>query len=275
LKNIIKLMIAFLMFFSCEEQKENNTEQESDTDSQTETTETDAGNEGQTRIIEAVTENAYPPFNLTDPDTGEGIGFEYDITNEIANRLGFEVHWNASAWDTLIESVMTGAYEIGMSGISYTEERAKTVDYSSDSYVDMITTLLTRIDEDRFTDIDSLIANEELFIGTQVGTIQYDIAETYLKDQMATRAKTFDTIPLAVQALISGDVDAVLTEETAGIGYIGAGKDKLKTISDPLDKGGIYYIFTQGSDLKALFDAKLQELKDDGTLEKLTKKWFI
>jgi len=264
LKKMINLLVAFLMFFSCEEQKENNT------DSQTEVTE-----ETQVRIIEAVTENTYPPFNFTNTETGEGIGFEYDITNEIANRLGFEVHWNVSAWDMLIESVKVGTYEIGMSGISYTEEREQIIDYSDQSYAQEITSLLVKKDEDRFTDMDSFVANEELFIGSQIGIIQYDIAKDSLGNQADTRIKTFDTIPLAVQALISGDVDAVLLGITAGIGYIGAGKDKLKIVGEPLHKGGSYYIFTQGSDLKPLFDKKLQELKNDGTLEKLTKKWFV
>ena len=57
------------------------------------------------RVVQAVTENAYTPLNFADPESGEGIGWEYDAFNEIAKRLNMTVEWNLASWDTMIQAV--------------------------------------------------------------------------------------------------------------------------------------------------------------------------
>ena len=79
------------------------------------------------RTVVAVTENAYVPLNFADPATGEGIGWEYDAFNEIAARLNLTVEWNLSSWDTMIQAVREGQFEVGMDGITITEERREQV----------------------------------------------------------------------------------------------------------------------------------------------------
>ena len=78
----------------------------------------------------AVTENAYTPLNFADPKTGEGIGWEYDAFNEIAKRLNLKVEWKLSSWDTMIEAVREGQFDVGMDGITITDERKQQVDFS-------------------------------------------------------------------------------------------------------------------------------------------------
>src|SRR5687768_3368563 len=70
------------------------------------------------REIVAVTENAYVPLNFADPATGQGIGFEYDLFNEIAKRLNATVKWELSSWDVMIQSVRDGQFDVGMDGIT-------------------------------------------------------------------------------------------------------------------------------------------------------------
>src|SRR3569833_314710 len=79
------------------------------------------------KVIHAVTENAYPPFNFADPKTGQGIGWEYDAINEIGKRLNAKVNWNTMSWDTMIQALHDGQYDIGMDGISITDDRKKQV----------------------------------------------------------------------------------------------------------------------------------------------------
>ena len=75
------------------------------------------------RTIVAVTENAYTPLNFADPKTGQGIGWEYDAVNEIARRLNAKVEWKLSSWDTMIQAVREGQFDIGMDGITINDER--------------------------------------------------------------------------------------------------------------------------------------------------------
>ncbi|HMN87623.1 MAG TPA: transporter substrate-binding domain-containing protein, partial [Bauldia sp.] len=82
------------------------------------------------RTVRAVTENAYTPLNFADPKSGEGIGWEYDAFNEIAKRLNLKVEWNLSSWDTMIQAVREGQFDVGMDGITINDERKQQVDFS-------------------------------------------------------------------------------------------------------------------------------------------------
>jgi polar amino acid transport system substrate-binding protein len=77
-----------------------------------------------------------------------------------------------------------------------------------------------------------------------------------------------------VQALQSGDVDTVLMDQTSANGYIGANPGAFKVVGKPLGTEDFGFIFTPGSDLVAPVNAALAEIKADGTMEALQKKWF-
>ena len=115
------------------------------------------------RTIQAVTENAYTPLNFADPKTGQGIGWEYDAVNEIGKRLDAKVNWNTMAWDPMIQAVHDGQYDIGMDGISITDDRKKQVDFS-DPYMDNKEYMLVRADEKRITQPGDLVTDTDLLV---------------------------------------------------------------------------------------------------------------
>ncbi|MCB0241065.1 MAG: transporter substrate-binding domain-containing protein, partial [Anaerolineae bacterium] len=118
------------------------------------------------REIVAVTENAYTPLNFVDPKTGEAVGWEYDAVNEICQRINCTVNWNVTAWDTMISAVREGQFDIGMDGITITDERNEQVDFS-DPYLRSEQFMLVRADEDRFDTAEAFAADPELLIGSQ------------------------------------------------------------------------------------------------------------
>jgi polar amino acid transport system substrate-binding protein len=228
------------------------------------------------RTVKAVTENAYTPLNFADPKTGEGIGWEYDAFNEIAKRLNAKVEWNLASWDTMIQAVREGQFDIGMDGITINDERKQQVDFS-DPYMVSEQLMLVRADESRFTDAKSFAANAELLVGAQAGTTNfytavYDVLDG---DEANPRIKLFDTFGASVQALKTGDVDLVLMDQTAAAGYMGASPDSFKLVGGPIKSEEFGFILTPGSDLAAPINAALQSMKDDGTIEKLNQKWFF
>jgi polar amino acid transport system substrate-binding protein len=228
------------------------------------------------RKVVVVTENAYPPLQFIDPKTGEQIGWEYDAVNEIAKRLNFAVEYQNTSWDAMIQAVSDGQYDIGMTGITINDERKKKVDFS-DPYMRSEQFMLVRGDEDRFTDAKSFAADENLLIGAQPGTTPfytavYDVLDG---DEQNPRIKLFETFGATVQALKTGDVDMVLTDGTAGKGYVAASDGGLKLIGDPLGSEDFGFIFPKGSDLVAPVNAAIAALKADGTIDALNKKWFL
>jgi polar amino acid transport system substrate-binding protein len=227
------------------------------------------------RTVKAVTENAYVPLNFADPKTGEGIGWEYDAFNEIAGRLNLKVEWNLASWDTMIQAVREGQFDVGLDGITITDERKTQVDFSA-PYMVSEQYMLVRADEDRFADAKSFAANEELLVGAQAGTTNFYTAVYNVLDgnEQNPRIRLFDTFGASVQALKAGDVDLVLMDKTSAAGYIGASPGAFKIVGEPLGREEFGFIFTPGSDLVEPVNAAIRSMQEDGTIEKLNRKWF-
>jgi polar amino acid transport system substrate-binding protein len=227
------------------------------------------------QVIHAVTENAYTPLNFADPKTGEGIGWEYDAINEIGKRLNAKIEWNLSSWDVMIQAIHDGQYDIGMDGISITDERKQQVDFS-DPYMVSQQFMLVRAGEDRIKATDDFGANTDLLIGAQAGTsgfyaAVYDVLDG---DETNPRVKLFDTFGASVQALKSGDVDMVLMDQASVDGYIAADPGVFKTVGEPIGSDEFGFILTKGSPLLGPINAAIAALKADGSFDALNRKWF-
>ena len=228
------------------------------------------------RTIVAVTENAYTPLNFVDPKTGTAMGWEYDCVNEIGRRLNAKVEWKVTAWDTMIQAVRDGQFDVGMDGITINDDRKKQVDFS-DPYMVSQQFMLVRADETRFADEKAFAADKKLLIGAQAGTTNFYAAVYNVLDgdEKNPRIKLFETFGATVQALIAGDVDMVLMDAASTKGYMGANPDKLKVVGGPLGTEEFGFIFKPGSDLVAPFNAAIASMKADGTLDQLSTKWFF
>jgi polar amino acid transport system substrate-binding protein len=228
------------------------------------------------RTVVAVTGNDYTPLNFVDPLSGEAVGWEYDAVNEICRRLNCEVDWQVTTWDTMIAAVHDGQFDVGMDGITITDERRQEVDFSM-PYMVSQQFMLVRADEDRFSTPDEFAADPDLLIGSQTGTTNFYVAvyEVLDGDEANPRIILLENFGAAVQALLAGDVDMVLMDAASSRGYIGANPDQLKIVGDPLGTEEFGFIFTPGSDLVAPFDAVIETMQQDGFLDHLNTRWFF
>lgn len=228
------------------------------------------------RVIHAVTENAYYPLNFADPATGEGIGLEYDVINEIARRLNATVEWDLTAWDVMIEAVRAGQFDVGADGITITAERAQQIDFTA-PFITVEQYFLVRADEDRITGAQSFAEDTSLLFGAQAGTSSfytavYDVLDG---DEANPRIVVFDSFGAAVQAVKAGDVDAVIADQAASAGYIGADPGAFKQAGEAIKSDPFGFILTPGSDLVEPFNAALAQLEAEGWLEERINYWFF
>ena len=228
------------------------------------------------KSIVVVTENAYPPLQFIDPKSGNQIGWEYDAVADIAKRLNMKVEYQNTSWDAMIQAVSDGQYSMGMTGITIKDERKEKVDFS-DAYMRSEMFMLVRGDESRFTDGKSFGAFEKGLVGAQAGTTPFYVAVYNMLDgnEANPRIKLFETFGATVQALKTGDVDVVLTDGTAGKGYVDASKGGLKLVGEAMGTEDFGFIFPKDSDLVAPINAAIAAMKADGTIEALNKKWFL
>ena len=287
MKNHWKLLISLLLLLAlaaCGGQATEEPAPEATTAAPEPTTETTAETETETETeadpfdlggmeVRIAVENAYPPFNFYD-ESGNPVGYDYDIFNEVCVRLNCTPTFVETSWDAMV-AVMGGAgsfdtFDIGADGITITEERAQYVDFSI-PYIESAQVILARIDEDHFSNPDELAANAELLVGSQPGTTNYDTAVELVGEE---RIVAYDQFGLAVAALIQGDVDAVLMDNVSGQGYVGENADTLTTLGEPFAGEELGFIFGKGSELTAAVNFALEGMMADGTLDTLYAKWF-
>jgi polar amino acid transport system substrate-binding protein len=222
------------------------------------------------RSVTIAVENAYLPFNYIDPDTGEATGWDYEVWNEICNLLNCIPLYTEAAWEGMIQAVADGQFDAAADGITITEDRAEIVDFS-DGYISVEQRLLVRADEDRIESIEDIVNDPELILGTQTGTTNYETALEYLPED---RIQAFEQFPFAVQALIVGDIDAVIIDETSGLGYQGENADLLKLVGPSMSSDQLGFIFPKGSDLVEPVNLALQTLRENGFMEQVNLKYF-
>ena len=213
-------------------------------------------------------ENAYLPFNYL--VNGEPGGWDYDVFNEICTRLHCTPVFEEAAWEGMIQAVADGQFDMAGDGITITEERDQIIDYSI-GYVNISQQLLVVPGEDRFTSIEEFAANDELLLGTQVNTTNYETAIEYLPED---RVQAFEQYPFAVQALIAGDVDAVIIDTVVGVGYMGENADQVELIGPSITSEQLGFAFPEGSDLVASVNAALESMIADGTLNEFNTQYF-
>ncbi|MBX3057851.1 MAG: transporter substrate-binding domain-containing protein [Anaerolineae bacterium] len=222
------------------------------------------------REVTVAVENAYLPFNYIDPTTGQPDGWDYVVWDEICRLLNCTPIYVEAGWEGMIQAVADGQYDAAADGITITEDRAQIVDFS-DGYVSIEQRLLVRLDETRITSIEDIVNDTSLILGTQTGTTNYETALQYLP---ADRIQAFEQFPFAVQALIAGDIDAVIIDEISGLGYQGENADSLKLVGDSLSSDQLGFIYPKGSELVGPVNQALRAMIDSGFLAELNERFF-
>jgi polar amino acid transport system substrate-binding protein len=170
----------------------------------------------------------------------------------------------------MIQSVADGLYDMAGDGITINDERDQIVDFSM-GYINTQQRLLVRKDEDRFTSIEEFVTDPGMLMGTQSATTNMETALKYLPEE---RVNGFEQFPFAVQALIGGDIDAVIIDEVSGLGYLGANADKLELIGPSISSDMLGFVFPTGSELVEPFNKAIQSMIDDGFMDKVNIKYF-
>lgn len=221
------------------------------------------------RTVTVGVENQYLPFNFVLAGETEGQGWDYDAWNEICRLLNCVAEFVEAAWPAVIDQVAQGEIDTAADGISITDERKEIVDYS-DSYMVVQQKFVVQVGDDRYSSTQDVIDSDAI-VGTQVGTTNYELAESLIG---ADRIQAFDQFALAIQALIAGDVDVVIIDDAAGLGYIGENKESITTIDEGLQSDPLGFIYELGSDLVDPVNEAITEMKSNGFFDEIGATWF-
>jgi polar amino acid transport system substrate-binding protein len=210
----------------------------------------------------------WPPFEQVNEQTKELDGFGPELMRAIAAKAGLDIELVNVGFDSLLAGVSQCQYDMAVSSITITEERKKTILFS-DPYYAAGQIVTVRKDDDRIKSKDDLPGKT---VGGQIGTVGIDEANIIIgKD----RVKTFDDVGLAFQALINGQIDAVIADNPVAQLYVNKNKDRLQT-AGPIFTNEYYgiAICQKNAYLVPRVNAALKALKEEGFLDKLSKKWI-
>jgi polar amino acid transport system substrate-binding protein len=221
------------------------------------------------KTITVAVENAYPPFNMIDEASGQGVGWDYDTVTEICKRVNCVPEFKQAAWDGLFPAMQAGEYDMAADGVTYTEERDQIVDFST-PYVVVGQVLLTRADETR--NLEAFKSDAKALVGTQIGTTNEIVAKETFPDK---EIQSFEDFGAAVLALLSNDIDGVVVDNVTASGYMGENEGKLKIADQITSDEKLAFVFPPDSDLVDPINAALKSMMDDGTLAELNAKWGL
>ena len=214
-------------------------------------------------------ENAYLPFNYIDAADGEAKGWDYDVFNHMAELMNFVPVYVPAAWDGMIQAVSDGQFMIAGDGITITAERDEIIDFSY-GYINLAQRLHVAVGYDDTTSIEDLKSGDYT-VATQIGTTNYESAVSELGED---KVKAYDDFNFAIQAVISGDADASIIDETAGLGYMGANKDQVKLVGGDLTSEQLGFAFPNGSPLVDVVNQGLEAMEASGKLAEINAKFF-
>ncbi len=221
------------------------------------------------KTVTIAVENQYPPFNYINKDTNKAEGWDYDAWRAICKKINCKAEFEETGFEGMIQAVSDSQFDAAADGITITPERKEVVDFS-DGYIKVEQRLMVKKGQDKFATLAEFKSGD-FEVGTQTGTTNFDTAT---KEYGDSRVQAFETFPFAVQALLNGDIDAVIIDDTAGQGYVGADRDQLDLIAGSISSDELGFIFPKGSDLVGPVNFALKELTADGTLKQINDQYF-
>ncbi len=206
----------------------------------------------------------YPPFNFYN-DQNELVGFDIDVCNEVASRLGVNFRPVPNEWSGIIEGLRSGVYDGILGSMAITDEREEVVDFSIPYYYSGAQILVQT---------DSVIQSVDELEGKAVGLVT---GTTFENDASSLNAdiKLYKDDNQTLMELNNGNLDAVITDRVVGVNAINSGNFNLKLLGNPMRTEDIAVAFRDEDDaLREAVNEALQEMHGDGTLTELSNKWL-
>ncbi|MCZ6168282.1 transporter substrate-binding domain-containing protein [Campylobacter ureolyticus] len=220
------------------------------------------------KVLIVGTNSNYKPFSYIGMSF-EPIGFEIDLINAIAQKVGFEYEIKDMNFDKIISSIQDESIDIGLSSISITNERKALVDFSH-PYFQTKTVYLKKANNDEIKDKESLNGK---IVSAQKETVFEKIASSIEGAQI----EPFNTPDVGIMNLKQNKVDAIILDLIVANDYLSKNKDLVKFFEEGDGTEGFGIAFTKGKNeaLITRINEALEELKSDGTYDNLLTKYHL
>ena len=209
----------------------------------------------------------FPPYEYY--EGSEIVGIDAEIGAAIAEKLGKTLKIEDVEFDSVLAGVQAGKYDVGLAGITVTEDRLQSMDFS-DSYATGIQSIIVK-EGSPITSADDLFADDATYVvGVQLSTT----GDIYATDDFGSdRVQQFQTGADAVAALNTDRVDCVIIDNEPAKSFVAA-NEGLMILDTSYAEEEYAICMAKGSELLADINAAIAELKADGTIDSILEKYI-
>lgn len=217
------------------------------------------------------TNAAFPPYEYV--EGGEVVGIDAEIAQAIADKLGLELEIQDVDFDSIIAGVASGKYDMGMAGMTVTEERKQSVNFTT-SYATGVQSVIIP-DGSEITDIDTLLSGDY-----QIGVQKATTADIYLSDTPENggvgtdRVTEYNNGADAVQALVTGKVDAVVIDNNPAEAFVAANPGLVILPTAYAEEEYAICVNLENQELLDAVNGALEELIADGTVDSIIAEYI-
>jgi lysine-arginine-ornithine-binding protein len=217
-------------------------------------------------VLKVGTDATYPPFEFQDAK-GNFIGFSIDLINAVAQAMDMDCQIINSSWEGIIPGLQNGNYDVIISSMTITEERAKAVNFSK-PYFTAGQVIVTKKTTNNIKKASDLKGKK---VSVQISTTGDDEA---VKIKGITEIKRFSTTPDALLELNNGGVSAAIVDEPLARYFIK--KYPTLKVAVPRFTAEDYGIAVNkdNPELLSKINKALDKIKSNGTYKKIDDKWF-
>jgi len=220
-------------------------------------------------------EPGYMPFEMKDKK-GNTIGYDVDMAKKMAKEMGVKLKLVPTAWDGIIAGLVTGKYDIIMSGMTITQQRNLKINFADPYFVIAQTILLNNKLAGKIKTASDL-DKPEYTIVTKLGVTGEIATKKFFKK---AKILTFETESDAASEVLSGRADAMVYDQPYNDKFMAnKGKDRLIHMSSPLTYEPLGWAIRKGDpDFLNWLNNFLRQIKEDKVVnfhENLYKKWMI
>jgi polar amino acid transport system substrate-binding protein len=212
-------------------------------------------------------DDSFPPMGFKQDD-GKLVGFDIDAAEELGKRLGIKIVWQPTAWDGVILSLDSKKFDCIWNGMTITKERAEKVLFTNPYIMDgQIAVVKADSKAKGFDDMAGKV------VGVQKGSSAVEAVKKLPK--APAEVKEYDANPKAFLDLDSGRLAAVVIDNVSGRYFVATNPGKYKVLPGFITKEPFGIAFRKAdADLKNMVQKTIDQMVADGTMGKISKKWF-
>ncbi len=259
MKKIFSLLLIVFILFGCSNSSTSDTTKTKDLLAQIK----------EKGVMTVATEGDWSPYTYHDEKTNELVGFDVELGKLIAEKLGVEVEFKETDWDSILAGVQSGTFDLGINGITYSDKRAESFNFSEPYLYDqtVLIVLESNTDINSFEDIKGKVNTNS------PGSSYAEMAEEY-----GATNSYITTFSDTIQLLTRGDADCTINSLSVYNDYIREKGDNagIKIVDETEPEKTVIASKKDDSTNTLIEEVNkiLDELREDGTLAELSNKYF-